>query len=211
MKSKSFNPPPPPVKPVEGERAAPALENLETAPPTLANQALPEPSIARARAYPNPPPVYPVEGESAIPALESLDTLKFPEFPAFASQASPEPSIAMARGLSSPPPVYPVGGERAAPTLENLETLLLLRFAIQTSPEPSIAMDWAETSPPPVKVRPRVKSLGWAVRPLANAGLEVERAYKAAMFVPGLCAMLIAAVAVSVGAVPVERLQLTGG
>jgi len=48
-----------------------------------------------------------------------------------------------------------------------------------------------------------VKSFGCALSAGANGGVDVESAYRAAMFATGLCAMLIAAVAVSVGCVPV--------
>src|ERR1035438_5184197 len=65
-------------------------------------------------------------------------------------------------------------------------------------------MDLGPYKPPPVKTSPMVKSLGWAFRVGANGGLAVARANKAAMSEPGLWAMLMAAVAVSVAVVPVD-------
>src|ERR1039457_3343680 len=58
--------------------------------------------------------------------------------------------------------------------------------------------------PPPVKLSAIVKSSGCAVSAGENGGVAVDSAYSAAMFDPGLWAMLIAAVAVSVGAVPLD-------
>src|ERR1017187_3934903 len=65
-------------------------------------------------------------------------------------------------------------------------------------------MDLGPFKPPPVKTSPMVKSLVGTLSVGAKGGAAVEISYKAAMFEPGLWAMLMAAVAVSVAAVPVD-------
>src|ERR1700733_12408899 len=57
--------------------------------------------------------------------------------------------------------------------------------------------------PPPVTVSDMVQSVGEAVRVVGKGGVVGIVAKIAATFWPGLCAMLSAAVKVSVGAVPV--------
>src|ERR1700722_12378087 len=86
---------PPPVKPVDGDRAAPDLESsvmllLER----LAIQALPESSMAMPTGPCNPPPVKPVDGESGAPELESSVTL-LPDL--LVIHTLPDPSRAMPR------------------------------------------------------------------------------------------------------------------
>ena len=79
--------------------------------------------------------------------------------------------------------------------------MLLPWFAVHTLPLPSTAMLKGSLMPPPVKLSATVRSKGCAPRAGANGGVPVDSAYKFATFVPGLCAMSIAAVAVSVGVV----------
>src|ERR1035437_4643207 len=59
-------------------------------------------------------------------------------------------------------------------------------------------------SPPPAKFTPIVQSFGTALSPGVNSAVPPCSAYRFATFVPGLCAILIAAVAVSVGVEPVD-------
>jgi hypothetical protein len=64
-------------------------------------------------------------------------------------------------------------------------------------------MPLGEASPPPVIAIATVLSPGALVNAGANGGGEAASAYKLAIFAAGLCAMLIAAAAVSPGCVPV--------
>lgn len=79
-------------------------------------------------------------------------------------------------------------------------------FRIQALPEPSMArLTGAPTNEVPLglELTQTVKSFGCAVSAGANGGVAVDRAYSAATLAAGLCARLIAAVAVSVGCAPV--------
>src|ERR1039458_5640879 len=77
-------------------------------------------------------------------------------------------------------------------------------FTNQAFPKPSIAIPPSPSTPPVLMLSEMVKSLGCAPSADPKGGFAVERPYNAAMFAPGLCAMLIAAVAVSEGIVPLE-------
>ena len=105
-------------------------------------------------------------------------------------------------GSSSPPPVKPLAPERMEPELESFATLLPKKLGIQTFPKLSIAMPSGKSMPPPVKLSPMVKSLCAALNAGWKGALPVCNPKSAAMFTPGLCAMLIAATAVSVGVLP---------
>ena len=77
-------------------------------------------------------------------------------------------------------------------------------FTNQAFPKPSITRASNPSTPGVLMLSEIVKSLGCAPSADPKGGSAVERPYNAAIFAPGLCAMLIAAVAVSDGIVPLD-------
>jgi hypothetical protein len=93
-----------------------------------------------------------------------------------------------------------VDGEIATPELESSVTILLELLYIQISPLASTAIPLgAPFMPPPVNVSVIVKSFGLLAKPGPNGDVPAARAYRLAVSAAGLCAILIATVAVSPG------------
>src|SRR5437868_2247508 len=100
----------------------------------------------------------------------------------------------------------PPDGESAAPIGDSSVTNPVLPpiSAIQASPEPSIAIAWGLFNPPPENSIPTVKSFGTEVNAGENGATAVAKLLRLLTFTPGLCAMLMAAAAVSDGTVPLD-------
>ena len=105
----------------------------------------------------------------------------------------------MANGSLMLGSVNPPEGEWCA---EQAKLARLLWAAAQRLPVASTARAFEEVRPPPVKSMARVKSAGWVERMGRKGVSGVGMAKSAATLAPGLCAMLMAAVAVSVGVMP---------
>src|SRR6185312_577146 len=134
------------------------------------------------------------------PALDISTTL-FIEAPV--THTSPVGSMAIDFGCNNPPPLIPLALDKAPPVLDNSETELFTEFANQALPDPSIATPSGPLIPPPENESSTVQSFGAALSPPPTGGVPPASAYSALTFAPGWCAMLIAAVAVSLGFAPV--------